>query len=762
MEALEHRYYDGVEFIREIARRDSAGGRAVMPIVFTSLFLDIKDDSLDHAPKIGECKMSISQTSQVFIDSQIISVEGGLNVNWDYVADLFDDHVIHAMFDQYTNLLAAISREEETFTFQPGEKELALIQDYNNTGEDIPPATLHGLFMDRAALSPDRIAVEFLAEKMTYRELDERSNRTARFLRAQGIRPGDLVGLIGERCIDTIVNVMGILKAGGAYVPVDPEYPEDRKNYIFQSSNCRLTLAPDLYQAQKLDSYAVEGLDNINTPDDLAYVIYTSGSTGRPKGVIETHRASGNTIVDINRRFAVDENHRIMGISSLCFDLSVYDIFGALAAGAALVLIKTPKDVPHMIETLENKKITLWDSVPAILDLAIDELPPGYINRQLKTIMLSGDWIPLNLPGKIKKHFPAAKTFSLGGATEASIWSIYYPIDEIKESWKSIPYGRPLANQQFYVLDYAMRLCPQEIPGELYIGGVGLASGYLNDIGKTQDSFICHPQLGTLYRTGDHGVLHKEGYIEFLGRKDQQVKIKGHRIELGEIENQLLKQEGVKDAIVLVNKRENGDRYLCAYVVSENSDENDYSQDLRKNLSQVLPAYMIPSHIILLAEMPLTANGKIDRKNLPAPELSQQPEDIVEEEPGTEIEKIISEICKQAAQLNRVGVNDNLFELGITSLDVAKINAKLREAFKIPLPIVKMFEFSTVASLAEYIGNEIGFSPGEKETVQGAAVDGAPRKEQTLKEGALKEQTLKEQTMDRGKERLKQRRKKGN
>lgn len=744
MEALEHRLYSGVEFIGELSRRDSAGMQALIPIVFTSLFLDIRDDSPEYHQDLGTLKLSISQTSQVFIDCQIISENGSLNVNWDYVEELFEEDVIEVMFSHYTSLLEAVIRDEDDYLFQPGEKGTALVKTYNNTAEEIPPTTLHQLFANRVELSPQHIAVEFLDEKITYRELNERSNQVARYLREQGVRPNVLVGLIGERCIDTIVNVMGIIKAGGAYVPVDPEYPEDRKTYILRSSNCMLTLEPDIYQTKKLDAYSREELSSINSVEDLAYIIHTSGSTGRPKGVIETHLAVFNTLVDINRKFSVGEKDRVMGISSLCFDLSVYDIFGTLGAGAVLVLIRTPKDVPHLVETLENKKITLWNSVPAIMDLAVDELPYDLINRQLRIVMLSGDWIPLSLPGKIKRHFPGANTFSLGGATEASIWSIYYPIEEVKNSWKSIPYGMPLANQEFYVLDYSLRLCPAEVTGELYIGGIGLASGYLNDIPKTADSFIYHPQLGTLYRTGDYGVLHKEGYIEFLGRRDQQVKIKGHRIELGEIENQLLKYEGVKEAIVLVKESEDsGDRYLCAYVVSQNDVPADFPGELRKNLSQVLPTYMIPSRIILLNEMPLTANGKIDRKGLPEPEFIRTSLEIDIEGPTNEIEKTIVDICNQVARLGNIGINDNLFELGVTSLDVAKINGRLRQTFKIPLPIVKMFEFSTVSSLAEYIDNEIRIITGEAETAPDSAADN---------------ESLNMQTMDKGKDRLKQRR----
>ncbi|HLP47786.1 MAG TPA: amino acid adenylation domain-containing protein, partial [Candidatus Kapabacteria bacterium] len=701
MEALEHRLYSGVEFIGDLAKRDNAGTQAQMPIVFTSLFFDIQDDGSPERPQnIGELKLSISQTSQVFIDCQVASDGGRLNLNWDYVEELFDEKVIEIMFGQYIELLEAIIRGEEDYIFQPGEKETALIKAYNSTVEDIPPTTLHRLFTNRAALSPDRIAIEFLDEKITYREMDERSNRVARYLREQGVKANDLVGLIGERSIFTIVNVMGILKAGGAYVPVDPEYPEDRKTYIIKSSNCMLTIGPDLYQLKKLVAYPGGELNNINTPEDLAYIIHTSGSTGRPKGVIETHCASGNTIFDINQRFAVDENDRIMGISSLCFDLSVYDIFGTLGAGAVLVLIMTPKDIPHLIETLEIKKITLWNSVPTIMDLGIEELPQDYINYQLRIVMLSGDWIPLNLPGKIKEHFPRAKTFSLGGATEASIWSIYYPIEEVKSSWKSIPYGMPLANQEFYVLDYNMRLCPAEVVGELYIGGIGLASGYLNDTRKTIDSFIYHPQWGNLYRTGDYGVFHKEGHIEFLGRRDQQVKLKGHRIELGEIENQLIKHEGVKSAIVIIRK--GGENLLCAYIVPINEGAVTISQ-LKEYLIEKLPFYMIPSYFVLLESIPLTANGKVNKNALPEPTLEtgidyEAPRDKLEEE----LLEIWSEVL--ALKKEKIGINDSFFDRGGHSIIAIVLISKIYKKFNIKLPLGELFRTPTIKGISGYLG----------------------------------------------------------
>jgi amino acid adenylation domain-containing protein len=752
MEALEHRHYDGIEFIRELGKRDISGRQAIMPIVFTSLFFDIKekDDSLQQVEKIGEITMSISQTSQVFIDNQVSEEDGGLRINWDYAEDLFAPEVIDTMFAQYIQLLETLIKDEENYEFLPPDKEQTLIEHFNQTIRDVPGTTLQQMFKNQAALTPHRTALEFLDEKITYKELDKRSNQVARYLKEGGIGCNDLVGVMGNRCIETIVNVMGILKAGGAYVPIDPDFPEDRRNYIFHNSSCKRLLVPDLYQSKHLHKYPVTEVDNINTLKDLAYVIYTSGSTGRPKGVMETHQQASNTILDINQRFNVNESHKVMGISSLCFDLSVYDIFGTLGVGAVLVLIKNQKDIPHLVETLEDKRITLWNSVPAIMDLAVNHVMENrggnYFNLHLRIVLLSGDWIPLALPGKIKKHFPTAGIISLGGATEASIWSIHYPIKDgkIKDAWKSIPYGTPLANQEFYVLNYRQQLCPVGVPGEIYIGGEGVASGYLNDPEKHHHSFIRHPRLGNLYRTGDYGVFHKQGYIEFLGRRDYQVKIKGYRIELGEIENQLLKQEGVKEAIVVVKQRENGEKYLCAYIAAA---PGDFIQRLRTNLSQTLPDYMIPSFFLLVDKIPLSSNGKVNRNQLPDPEKTRANSQDIHEyaEPGTEIEKTIVDICCEVVKVNRIGIYDNFFELGINSLEVARINKKLRERLNIPLPIIKLFEFSTVNSLAEYIAFELESANSQGEVVPVTIIDNKP---------------LHAQTMDRGKNRIKQRRKK--
>ncbi|WP_169513131.1 AMP-binding protein, partial [Bacillus fungorum] len=312
-----------------------------------------------------------------------------------------------------------------------------------------------------------------------------------------------------------IIGILGILKIGAAYIPLASDIPLKRKETIFKDSNCKMELNTTLIN-EILSKEYTHYVEDQSQPDSIAYAIYTSGSTGTPKGVVIKHQAAVNTILDINSKFDVTEKDKVIGLSNLSFDLSVYDIFGTLAAGATLVLIEDQRDVKAVRETVLQKGITIWNSVPMVMEMLVDYCESINNNNEiidysdlpdLRLVLLSGDWIPLSLPERIKEQFLGSEVISLGGATEASIWSIYYPIEEVSEEWKSIPYGYPLSNQTYYVLNYANEICPIGVKGELYIGGMGLAEGYLNDQEKTNTAFINHPQLGRIYKTGDMGKM---------------------------------------------------------------------------------------------------------------------------------------------------------------------------------------------------------------------------------------------------------------
>ncbi len=569
-DALEHRNYSGVEFTREIAKYRGQNGRAVMPYVFTCALFD---NAASSWKDIGQMKYARSQTPQVYLDNQIIETDGELSIVWDYPAGLFEQELIDEMFLEYMDILEHIADGEVR---EPGlsQRDLELATMYNATGKEIPFKTLHGLFQESAAQYPELPAVSCGERMYTYAELNEYSDRMAACLRENGVCKGDKVSVLGTRCLETIVNIIAILKAGGTYIPINPEYPKERQEYIVKNSASRLFLKPDSYMEMKADACQ----NRLTAEEDInaaAYVIYTSGSTGQPKGVVIGHKEAANTIQDMNCRFGISCCDKVIGLSSMGFDLSVYDIFGTLGAGAELILVKDQRDVREIRNILEKKAVTVWNSVPAIMEMFVDSLEEGYQNHTLKHVWLSGDWIPLNLPEKIRTYFKQTDITSLGGATEASIWSIYYPIETLNPSWMSIPYGMPLSNQQIYILDSIGDICPCGAAGEIYIGGFGVAREYLNDKVKTEYAFVEHPEYGRLYRTGDYGKMLREGYVEFLGRRDSQVKVRGYRIEFGEIEAAMNEFPRVQSSIVDVYEAENGAKQLIGYVVldEEASDE---------------------------------------------------------------------------------------------------------------------------------------------------------------------------------------------
>ncbi|MEO0686282.1 MAG: amino acid adenylation domain-containing protein, partial [Cyanobacteria bacterium J06649_11] len=439
---------------------------------------------------------------------------------------------------------------------------------------------------DRVALNPDKQAIVTSNQSLTYQQLSNQSKTLALELQELGVQQNQLIAVVMSKGWEQIVAVLGILAAGAAYVPIDPELPKERRFQILQQAQIKyvvtqtwlndslewednitrilvnnspknLTPIPSPYQGEGCPL----GRGEVNST--LAYTIYTSGSTGLPKGVMISHQGAVNTILDINQRFGITEKDSVLALSSLSFDLSVYDIFGTLAAGATIVIpdADLTKDPAHWANLIHQHQITVWNSVPALMQLLVEHLESVEKKADsLRLVLMSGDWIPLNLPERIWNRFnnrentENTEIISLGGATEASIWSIAYPIKEINPDWKSIPYGYPLTNQQFYVLNEAMEPCPIWVTGQLYIGGIGLAQGYLNQPQLTAEKFIqTSPpspllikergvrQDGVrLYKTGDLGRYLPDGSIEFLGREDFQVKVNGYRIELGEIETVLL------------------------------------------------------------------------------------------------------------------------------------------------------------------------------------------------------------------------------
>lgn len=594
MQDLEHVAYGGVRTQRELARRIGSGP-AAMPVVFTSA-VGVADDgvSADDLAYFGEYVYGISQTPQVWLDNQVMEEHGDLVVTWDCVEALFPGGLLDDMFGALRDLLDRLADDpaawEGTALVSAPAAQLAERDRVNDSALPLPAATLPALVTAQAARTPDAVAVTCEDEEVTYRELVARAARLAHRLVQLGAGTGRLVGIVLDRGPDQVAAALGVTMAGAAYLPIDAHWPVGRRDQLLGQGRVRIVVtSPELrdggpwpvgVEVVTPADLAVRGADPVPpdtapAPGDLAYVIFTSGSTGTPKGVMIDHRGAVNTVQDINQRFGVGPADRVLALSALSFDLSVYDVFGMLAAGGTVVLPspRRSRDPEHWSELVTGRGVTMWNSVPALMQAWLDS-PAVPAAPPLRLALLSGDWIPVALPDLLRAHCPEAEVISLGGATEASIWSVYYPIGEVPPGWTSIPYGKPLANQTLHVLDDRLRPCPVWTVGEIHIGGVGVALGYWADPERTAERFVTDPSTGErVYRTGDLGRYLPGGDIEFLGREDAQVKLNGYRIELGEIAASLRRQPGVGEALVRVDTNERtGRRQLVAYVLPAGSD----------------------------------------------------------------------------------------------------------------------------------------------------------------------------------------------
>ncbi len=688
-----------------------------------------------------------SKAAQFDLTFSIEETDQGLYGLIEYNTDLFDANTIERTAKHYKVLLEGIVAKEG-LEQQLGQLPLLtaaerhqLLVAWNNTATEYPrDKCIHELFEAQAKQTPDAVAVIFENQHVTYQELNRRANQLARHLRKLGVTIEVRVGICMERSPEVVIGLLGILKAGGAYVPLDPTYPVERLTFMLQNTEGVLLLTQS-WLSPRFSSCAIPlicldtGWENIAQesdanlsiaaePGSMAYVIHTSGSTGTPKGVIVRHLSVINLINWVNQTFQVGPDDCELFITSLCFDLSVYDIFGLLAAGGSIQIpieenVRNPN---HLIDLMRERSITFWDSAPATLQqLApfLSSIKPGQSTGHLRLVFLSGDWIPVTLPDVIRETFPQANIISLGGATEATIWSNYYPITKVNPTWPSIPYGKPIHNARYYVLDSNLNPCPIGVPGDLHIGGECLAWGYANQPNLTASKFIPDPYStmpgARLYKTGDRARYWCDGNLEFLGRVDQQVKIRGFRIELGEIETVLSQHPAIREAIVqdhgdtLENKR------LVAYIVPHHGQNPDHNE-LRNHLREKLPEYMIPSIFMALAALPLTPNGKIDRKALPSPGTSRPEISSKFVAPRTPIEEALAGIWAKTLRLERVGIYDNFFDLGGHSLLATQVVSRIRETLMVELPLRAMFEAPTVADLSNLIvANEV--SPGQTEKI---------------------------------------------
>ena len=494
-----------------------------------------------------------------------------------------------------------------------------------------------------------------------------------------------------------LASVLGVLAAGAAYLPVGVDQPLQRCQRILQQAGVSLILAehdPQLPGVKHLKPSQAQSAEPLLAPlavcaNQLAYVIYTSGSTGQPKGVEITHRAAMNTVAEINRCYGIDASDRGLALSALDFDLSVYDLFGLLSVGGALVLIDEDqrRDARAWLKALQQHHVSLWNSVPALLDMLLEANTLEQQPLALKVALLSGDWIGLDLPQRLRQQAPNCRFIALGGATEAAIWSNHFEVRQPLPGWRSIPYGVPLANQAYRVVDALGRDCPDWVTGELWIGGAGVARGYRHAPQLNAERFV-----DGWYRTGDLGRYHPDGLLEFLGRADTQVKIRGHRIELGEVEAALARHPCVNQAVALV-----ADQRLLAAVSASTC-----AEVLALHLEQCLPAYMRPEQILVLDRLPLSSNGKVDRRALLAPlAAAAQARPAQDEAPLSGAEQLVAELWQQLLNVPSVSRHDNFFRLGGDSLLATRFLEMLRSRLGLELPMGQLFGAASLLEVAQ-------------------------------------------------------------
>ncbi len=638
---------------------------------------------------------------------------GGLQGSLEYSSDLFDAARIGRMAGHYRRLLEGMVEAPDTPVWQlpllDAAERQVLLHDWNTTAVQYPDQqAIAQRFEDQVRRSPDAIAVQFRRQHLDYAKLNRRANRLAHHLRGLGIGAESLVGLCVERSLEMVVGMLAILKAGGAYVPLDPDYPQERLNFMLQDTGAEVVLtqtglADRLAQVPHLlclDSdpapwAAQPDSDPPATggPDGLAYVIYTSGSTGQPKGVMVTQRGIGNHMRWMEAEFGFSTSDAVLQKTSISSDASVWEFFAPLLTGGRLVMAEPGAhcDPAYLARAVRDLDISLLQVVPVMLRALVAE--PAFRLNSLRMVYAGGEALERDLLEAFRQQC-AAPLCNLYGPTEATIDSHFWLCAD--ESSAVVPIGRPIANTTCYVLDAYCNPSPVGVAGELYIGGAGLARGYLNRPELTAERFVASPFLAgeRLYRTGDRARWRADGVIEFLGRIDQQIKLRGYRIEPGEIEAVLQADPAVLQSLVIVREDISGDRRLVAYLVGQAID----LEVTRRRLKAHLPDYMIPGALILLDALPLTPNGKVDRNALPVPD--QAASSAGYEAPRTPIETVLAGIWADTLNLPRVGIHDNFFDLGGHSLLAARTMNRINREVGMDVALRQLFDTPTVEGLA--------------------------------------------------------------
>ncbi|TAE58570.1 MAG: amino acid adenylation domain-containing protein [Nostocales cyanobacterium] len=659
-----------------------------------------------------------------------IVINPGLQLKGRFVYDssVFDEQTINSIIAHFQNLLTGIADDLQlkqkisqiSLLNEAEEKEIILLENHQNQ-QKINYQCIHVLFEEQVQKTPDKIAVVYQQEHLTYRELNHRANKLAHYLKSLGVKPETKVGICVERSLEMVIGILGILKAGGAYVPIDPVYPIERLAFMLEDTQTSILLTQNNLEnrlpinqqtvvnfnrdGEKISAYSTDNLTNETNIENLAYVIYTSGSTGTPKGTEVPHRSVIGFMFGVDY-IHLDETQIWLQHSSTSWDALTLEMWTPLLHGGCCVLY--PEKIPtpeNLVKIIQQQNINTLFLTTALFNLLIDEIPKGL--SQIKQLLTGGEEISINHIQKALEILSATKIIHAYGPSECTVFTCCYQIPQpTPKNITSIPIGKPIGDRTVYILDDNLQRVPIGISGELYIGGASVARGYLNQPKLTGEKFIPNPfiQGDKLYKSGDLVRRLADGNIEFIGRIDNQVKIRGLRIEPSEIETILIQHPNIKQTVVIVRENETGNKLnksLLAYlVVTDNSLTPD---KLRKYLKEKLPDYMIPAAFVFLENLPLTPNGKINRRALPIPDTSQRNLETDFVPPSTSIEKEIATIWIEVLKIKEIGIKDNFFELGGHSLLATQAISRLKETFTLDFPLRYLFENPTIAELAQKV-----------------------------------------------------------
>lgn len=721
MEVMKHNSYSGVEVIRDLLKKD-AGNKLIAPVVFSCNYDETMVPAL-FEKKLGKLDYISTQTPQVLIDFQILKMTEGILFSWDVVDEAFCKGTIDTMFDCYTKALEHLIEQPDIWN-----KKIEFVEanSFPERYENITTlGKTKGYIHDKVFLNMEKKSKNIAVfetdthKSITYQELQIEVENLSWTLIEAGVHKEDKVGIYLPKGSSQIVAVLAILGIGACYVPIGVNQPLQRMKGMLLKANIK-TIISDENGGKYLQENVQQNIVLVNTknerkssydtipdsPEKSSYVIFTSGTTGDPKGVEISHRSAWNTISEVNKICCVDEYSKILSVSALEFDLSVYDIFGILSEGGTVVVVSenARRDAAVWANAIVDYSITIWNSVPYLLNMLLTVAETeGKVFSSLKKVILSGDWIGLDLPERLKKIAPNAEMVAMGGATEAAIWSNFIKVQlPLPSKWVSIPYGKPLAGQLYRVVDQTGKDCPNWVSGELWIGGDGVAKGYIGDDALTEEKFVYEGGI-RWYKTGDMGRFWSDGTIEFLGRKDTQVKVRGHRIELGEIESVLNQYPGIIGSVVdVVGIKES--KKIYAYIISRQ--KNLDFESIEQFLKSYLPEYMIPSKFVIGEKMPLSLNGKVERSYVRSVlEDNLSVESANYEEPIGTTEIAISSIWKEVLKVEKLSRNDDFFEIGGDSLKAVSIMSQLKQKNLVPIntSVQILFTDSTIKKFAEQI-----------------------------------------------------------